>query len=182
MRRKLTSTATAFLVAALGCAELPGTRESQGAVIGGALGTAAGAAVHEDNRLLGALIGGALGAGGGYLVGARTDWFEDPERESHARDAIRDAQASPATIEDVRRSATADLDSDGFVTIDELTAMERAGLDDGAILDRLRATGQIFDLSSSQEQALRDAGLSERVIAEMQQINRQRRDQILGRG
>jgi hypothetical protein len=180
--RRLGFAATAALFAALGCAELPGTRESQGAVIGGALGSAAGAAAHEDNRLLGALIGGALGAGGGYLIGARTDWFDDPERESHARDAIRDAQTSPATPEDVRSSTTADLDGDGFVTIDEVTAMENAGLSDGEILDRLRDTGQIFDLSRSQEEALRDAGLSERVIAEMQQINREQRDQILGRG
>jgi hypothetical protein len=179
---ELRHVATAAIVAALGCAELPGTRETQGAVIGGALGTATGAAVHEDNRLLGALIGGALGAGGGYLIGARTDWFGDPERESHARDAIRDAQASPATTEDVRRSATADLDGDGFVTIDELAAMERAGLADDEILDRLRDTGQIFELSRSQEQALRDAGLSERVIAEMQEIHRARREEILGRG
>jgi hypothetical protein len=170
----------ALLVTALGCAELPGTRGQQGAVIGGAVGTAAGAAVHEDNRLLGALIGGALGAGGGYLIGARTDWFDDPRGDDHARDAIRDAQASPATVEDVRRSMTADLDADGFVTVDELVAMERAGLSDDEILSRLRATGQIFDLSRSQADALRDAGLSERVIAGMQQINRDRRDEILG--
>jgi hypothetical protein len=172
----------AALVAALGCADLPGSRESQGAVIGGAVGAATGAAVHDDNRLLGALIGGALGAGGGYLIGARTDWFDDPDRASHARDAIRDAQTSPATTDDVWRSRTADLDADGFVTIDEVTAMERAGLSDGKILERLRASGQIFDLSRSQEDALRDAGLSERVIAEMQQINRHRREEILGRG
>jgi hypothetical protein len=179
--RNLSLGAALWLVV-LGCAELPGTREQQGAVIGGTLGTAAGAAIHEDNRLLGALIGGALGAGGGYLIGARTEWFDDPRGDDHARDAIRDAQASPATVEDARRSMTADLDGDGFVTIDELTAMERAGLGDEEILRRLRATGQIFDLSSGQEQALREAGVSERVIAEMQEIRRDRREEVLGRG
>jgi hypothetical protein len=178
--RKTKLGATALLVAVLGCAELPGTREQQGAVIGGAVGTAAGAALSEDNRLLGALLGGAIGAGGGYLIGARTDWFDDPRGEDRARDAIRDAQASPATEEDVRRSMTADLDADGFVTIDEVVAMERAGLSDDEILSRLRGTGQIFDLSRSQAQALRNAGISQRVVTEMQDINRDRREEVLG--
>jgi len=179
--RSIRLVAGSLLIAtSLGCEGLPGTRETQGAVIGGALGGAAGAAVHEENRLLGALIGGAIGAGGGYLIGAKTDWFDDPDRELRARNAIRDAQTSPATLDDVRRSSTADLDRDGFVTIDELTAMERAGLSDDAILERLRDTGQIFDLSRGQEQDLREAGVSRRVITNMQDINRARREEILG--
>ena len=179
--KNVRSLAGCLLIAtSLGCEGLPGTRETQGAVIGGAIGGAAGAAVHEENRLLGALIGGAIGAGGGYLIGAKTDWFDDPDRELRARDAIRDAQTSPASVDDVRRSSTADLDRNGFVTIDELTAMERAGLRDDEILERLRDTGQIFDLSRSQEQDLREAGVSQRVIAGMQDINRDRREEVLG--
>jgi hypothetical protein len=170
-----------LLAVSIGCENLPGTRESQGAVIGGAVGAATGAAVHGENRLLGALIGGAIGAGGGYLIGAKTDWFDDPDRDRRARETIRDAQVSPATVEDVRRSSTADLNDDGFVTTDELTAMERAGLNDDEILRRLRATGQIFDLSRSQEDGLIEAGVSARVVEEMQNINRQQREDVLGR-
>ena len=174
--------AMALLVAgAIGCENLPGTRESQGAVIGGAVGAATGAAINEDNRLLGALVGGALGAGGGYLIGARTDWFDDPERDREAREAIRDAQTSPATVDDVRHSATADLNGDGFVTTDEVIAMERAGLSDAEMLRRLRDTGQIYDLSRSQEDALLREGVSRRVIVEMQTINREEREEVLGR-
>jgi Glycine zipper len=174
--------AVSVLVAsAIGCENLPGTRESQGAVIGGTVGAAAGAAVNDENRLLGALIGGALGAGGGYLIGARTDWFDDPERDREAREAIRDAQTSPATVDDVRQSLTADLNGDGFVTTDELVAMEEAGLSDAEIIRRLRDTGQIYELSASQEEALLRAGVSRRVIAEMQTINRSQREEVLGR-
>jgi hypothetical protein len=165
----------------LGCENLPGTRETQGAVIGGAVGSATGAAVHRENRLLGALVGGALGAGAGYLIGARTDWFDDPDRDREARAAIREAEVSPATLDDVRASSTADLNRDGFVTTDELTAMQRAGLSDDEMLQRLRATGQIFDLSPRQEEALIAAGVSRRVVAEMPDINRERREEILGR-
>ena len=52
-----------------GCENLPGDEKTQGAVIGGAGGALAGAAIAKDNRLLGGLIGGALGAAGGYVVG-----------------------------------------------------------------------------------------------------------------
>ena len=173
--------ASLLIASSLGCEGLPGTRESQGAVIGGAVGAATGAAVHGENRLLGALIGGAIGAGGGYLIGARTDWFDDPERDREAREAITDAQTSPAGIADVRNSSTADLNGDGFVTTDELTAMERAGLSDDEMLRRLRATGQVFDLSERQEDALLSAGISRRVVTEMQDINRRQREEVLGR-
>ena len=50
------------------------------------------------------------------------------------------AQESPATVDDVRRSSTEDLNGDGFVTVDELVALQRAGLSDDPILRRLEAT------------------------------------------
>ena len=165
-----------------GCENLPGTRETQGAAIGGVAGAATGAAVAgEGNRLLGALLGGAVGAGGGYLIGARTDWFGDPEADDEARKAVASAQRNPATAADVYRADTADLNGDGFVTLDEVLAMKDAGLSDAQMLDRLRATDQVFDLNASQRRELLEAGVSERVVAEMQEINRTQRDVILGR-
>jgi len=185
MGRKICAGLSAAVLAAsgtgLGCESLPGGREEQAAVIGGATGAATGAAVGDENRLLAALLGGAIGTGAGYLIGAETDWFEDEDGDDAAREAIADAQASPATADDVAAASTADLDGDGFVTIDELEAMERAGLSDSEILARLRATDHVFDLSSSQEERLRQAGISERVIREMQEINRDERDEILSR-
>lgn len=178
--RKAVIAPSLLIAISIGCENLPGTRESQGAVIGGAVGAATGAAVASENRLLGALIGGAIGAGGGYLIGARTDWFDDPDRSREARRAIRDAESSPATVADVENSSTADLNGDGFVTTDEVTAMERAGLSDDEMLRRLRATGQIFDLDRRQHDALIAAGVSRRVVSQMQDINREQRDDVLG--
>jgi hypothetical protein len=148
-------------------------------VIGGAAGAATGAAVSPENRLLGALIGGALGAGGGYLIGAKTDWLEDPDAPESARKADRDARNSPVSAGDARRASTADVNKDGFVTIDEVVAMDRAGLSDEQMLDRLEATDQVFDLSSSQEETLRKEGVSARVVRGMREINRVERDRIL---
>jgi hypothetical protein len=133
-----------------GCENLPGSKESQGAVIGGLGGAAAGAAIGgSQNRLLGALLGGALGAGGGYVIGANSDKILGRDHDS-ATQATQKAQTHPATAQDVRNSNTADLNHDGFVTLDEVTAMQSAGLSDQEMLRRLRATDQIFELTSEQ--------------------------------
>lgn len=51
----------------------PNARTQQGAIFGGLLGAAAGAALSDDDKLKGALIGGAIGAGTGALIGADLD-------------------------------------------------------------------------------------------------------------
>ncbi len=64
----------ALALVLVGCENLPGDKQSQGAVIGGVSGAAVGAAVGgEKHRVLGAILGGALGAGGGYVIGANSD-------------------------------------------------------------------------------------------------------------
>lgn len=164
---------------ATGCSNLPGNKESQGAVIGGASGAAVGAAIGgEDNRLLGAILGGLIGAGGGYVIGANMDKITGKDKES-AEVAARKAQTSPATPDDVKNSRTADLNSDGFVTLDEVIAMDEAGLSEDEMFSRLEATDQIFELSADQRQYLRDKGVSERIIQDMITINREQREQLL---
>ena len=164
-----------------GCESLPGNRETQGAVIGGAGGAVLGAVIAEDNRLLGALIGGALGAGGGYLIGAKTDWFgkDDDEVRDEARESVNRAQRNPATAEQARRASTADINDDGFVTLDEVVAMEKAGFEDREIITRLEATGQVFDLNESQEQVLLDNGVSRTVVNRMTRINQNDRERLI---
>src|SRR5213079_3524476 len=102
-----------------GCDSLPGDKKIQGAVIGGVGGAVAGGALAKNNRLLGALIGGALGAGGGYLIGSSLD-KSDPNK--NREDAVRSekrARDNPATVEDARQARTADINNDGYVTMDE---------------------------------------------------------------
>lgn len=165
-----------------GCEDLPGEPETQGAVIGGLGGAAAGAALGGENRLLGALIGGALGAGGGYLIGANIDDFDDEDEaevRSEAERAAERARRNPATPQDVYDSTTADLNNDGFVTTDEIIAMEEAGLDDDQIIDRLEATDQVFDLSPQQEDYLLANGVSRNVVQTLPRINQAERDEFL---
>ena len=153
-----------------GCQNLPGRSKEQGAVIGGIGGALAGGALGKGKRGLGALIGGVLGAGGGYLIGAQKDKIDDKKRDE-AMEAHRRAERNPAKPEDVEKARSADLNDDGFVTLDEVVAMERANLSDREMVDRLQRTGQVFELTDEQERYLEDRGVSRDVVVEMREMN-----------
>jgi hypothetical protein len=161
--------AVPLIVVFVGCQNLPGSRKTQGAVIGGAAGAAAGAAIAKDNRALGAVLGGLLGAGGGYVIAAKTDKTHDTDS---AAQAMRKSQENPATPEEARKAMTADLNYDGFVTLDEVVAMKQAGFSDAEMIQRLRATDQVFELTAEQQQYLRDRGVNQNVINQMVNMNR----------
>ncbi len=177
-RNVMTFTAVVVAIALTnGCRSLPGTNEQQGAVIGGAGGAIAGAAIAENN-LLGALIGGAAGAAGGYLLGANADKIIGRDKDA-AQAAVNNAQREPATASQARNSSSADLNSDGFVTMDEIVALREANLTDEQIILRLRATDQVFDLTPSQENELLTRGISNEVIDAMKEVNREERQRLL---
>ncbi len=147
--------------------------------MGGVGGAVAGAAVGgEHHRLLGALLGAAAGAGGGYLIGANKDRITGHDTRG-AEDATRRAQEHPATPAQAMSAPTADLNGDGFVTMDEVVAMKQAGLSDEQMLQKLQATGQVFELSAQQQDYLRRNGVDDYVINQMPQINRELRNQLM---
>jgi hypothetical protein len=156
-----------------GCENLPGDEKTQGAVIGGAGGAIAGAAIAKDNRLLGGLIGGALGAAGGYVVGAQIEKNNDKHKDEAVQASERDRK-NPPTSSEVKRARTADLNDDGFVTLNEVAAMHDARLSNREMINRLEDTGQVFYLSEAQEEYLRDKGVSDEVIRAMRTMNRDR--------
>lgn len=76
----------ALLVVALGCESIPASKTTQGAVLGGLAGAAAGRAVGgHENAVAGVLIGGAAGALAGGLLGRYLD------NQARELDAIPDA-------------------------------------------------------------------------------------------
>src|SRR5690349_11974249 len=171
--------AAAVLASTSGCEQLPGSAGQQGAAIGGVGGAATGAIVGgEHHRLLGALLGGAVGAGGGYLIGANKDKIMGRDTAS-AEAAVRNAQEHPATPQEALNAPTADLNGDGFVTMDEVAAMRRAGIADDQILERMRATGQVFELTPEQQSYLRSNGVDDYVISQIPQLNRDVRNSLL---
>ena len=165
------SLALAPLAGLSGCAGAPGKPREQGAVVGGVGGALAGAALGgRGDRTLGALIGGAVGAGGGYLIGAQKEKL-DRKKQDEAVAAEERAEREPAMAVDVEKARTADLNDDGFVTLDEVVAMERANLSDREMVERLDRTGQVFELTEDQERYLEDRGVSREVVAEMRRMN-----------
>lgn len=154
-----------------GCANLPGGSKAQGTAIGAAGGLAAGALIDRKKRGRGALIGGLVGAGGGYLIGSALK-NKDKTDSQAADEAGRRARENPASSSEVTRTSSADLNDDGFVTMDEVVALQKAGLSDEDMIDRLRRTDQVFELTGQQERYLADRGVSKRVIDRMLEMNR----------
>jgi len=113
--------------------------------------------------------GEAAGPGGGWLIAASRDHIKWRDLASAER-ANQLAEQKPATREAVALSDNADLNHDGFVTLDEVCAMQRAGLNDEQMLERFRKTDVIFELSDRQKQYLRDRGVSEQVISYLDTI------------
>ena len=172
MRRAVQTGIVSICITGLvGCSSLPGSDEQQGAVIGGASGAAVGAAVSK-NRALGAVIGGAVGAAGGYVIGKNKDKITGRDNDHDEVEAAEvKSQQAPATPEQARAATTADVNSDGFVTLDEVVALEQAGLTDDQIIDRLRATNQVFDLTEEQRRYLLDRGVSQDIVDRLATLN-----------
>lgn len=169
----ISSLSLAPLAALTGCENLPGNKPTQGAVIGGAGGALAGAAIGKHNRLVGGLIGGALGAGGGYLIGSAMNKNDSHHHDEAVKASDRDRDNPPAAS-DVERARTADLNNDGYVTLNEVVAMQKAGLSRTEMIRRLEDTGQVFQLSTEQESYLRDRGVDDEVIRAMRSMNQER--------
>ncbi len=174
-----TGLATATLLAITGCEQLPGTPKQQGAVIGGVGGAVAGAAGGgERHRVLVAILGGAVGAGGGYVIGANSDRIMGRDTQG-AEEAVRRAQTTPATPQQAMNAPTADLNNDGFVTMDEIVAMKQAGLSDHEIVEKAQATGQVFELTPDQQRYLEERGLSRIAVNQLMDLNRDVRDRLV---
>ncbi|HEY4311667.1 MAG TPA: hypothetical protein VGN12_19635 [Pirellulales bacterium] len=144
-----------------GCESLPGNDANKDVVAGGFTNTPrsqpkTGGHFATDDKV----VGGLLGADGGFLIGQQPDKNDRAE----AQLASDQAQKSPASPAQARQSATADLNKDGFVTLDEVVAMRDAGLDDQQMIHRLQATGQVFFLTQSQADYLLNHGLNRTVV------------------
>ena len=146
-----------------GCSSAPGTAGQQGAVVGGATGAAVGASVTK-NRALGAIIGGAAGAAGGYVIGNKTGHIDKKDNTT--------TTTSPDVIEHTATGETADLNHDGFVTLDEIVKLDKDGFSDDELVRRVQATGLTFDLNEEQRRYLMDHGVSQSVIDRLPTINR----------
>ena len=153
-----------------GCESKAGT----GAMIGGGAGAGLGAIIgHQSGKTgQGALIGGAVGAIGGGLVGNEMDKNDRRDREARerGRDAYQGADYRATEYRDTSRRPAA-ASSKGITQQDVIYWSERGDRDE-LIIDRIEQSGATFNLSSRDENDLRDAGVSEDVIRAMKDTAR----------
>jgi hypothetical protein len=128
-----------------------------GAVVGGGLGAVAGALVSpKKNRGENALIGAGVGALAGGLLG-------------NSRDKADQRQAIIGSS--VAANANAHLAAQAVTNYD-LVEMTRAGLSEDLIVSTIQSRGGRFDLSPGGLIALKQSGVSDRVVLAAQSMGR----------
>jgi hypothetical protein len=126
-----------------------------GTVVGGAFGAVTGAIVGgRKDRGEGALIGAGVGALTGNLLGRAKD-RSDEQR----------AAAGAVAVSQLNQQAAAQA-----VTNFDLLSMTRAGVSDDLIISTMRSRGAQLDLSPQGLIALKQNGVSDRVVLAAQQM------------
>ena len=121
---------------------------------------------NPEQSALATLASQSGGPGGGWIIAASRQNIDQHSLGS-AQQTDRQAQQQPAGMADVERSDSADLNGDGFVTLDEVLALKRAGLTSEQVIARIQQTPQVFSLTNRQQQYLRDRGIDQRTINAM---------------
>lgn len=119
------------------------TKTGTGILVGAGVGAGTGAIIGGGE---GALIGGAVGAVAGGLVGAALDEQDRKIME----------QRSPQTLHRIDRGEQ--------LSLQDIKNMSRNGLSDDVIINQIKATNSVFNLSSDQIIDLKESGVSQKVI------------------
>ena len=139
----------AALLAAAGCRSP--FYADQGALAGGLTGAGIGALVGDatGNALPGAAIGAGIGAVSGGLIGGAID---EVEAKNRAMIAQQMGQQIPP----------------GGVTVNDIVAMTRSGVDEELIVNHIRANGVAQPVQANELIILQQQGISKTVIGAMQ--------------
>lgn len=144
----LTFAAAASAVVLTGCQYPNGdpNNTGSGALIGGGVGAATGAALAGRNPLAGALIGGAIGAITGSIIGNQMD------QEQAARLQAQ-APVTYARVQQGQPLETADV-----------KALVKAGVSDDVIIAQIQNSHTVYHLSAADIIDLHSAGVSDKVV------------------
>jgi len=142
-------TGTLALVLFAGCESLSPTEK--GVLGGGAIGAGTGAIVGHalGNTGAGAVVGAAVGGLSGGLIG---NSVEKSEQRTQAQIAAAEARAQ----------------AQRQVGISDVIQMAQSHVSDSLIISQIRSTGSIYQLSGQDVVMLKQNGVSDAVIQEMQ--------------
>lgn len=134
---------TGVLLLTCGCTGMENTDRGMatGGILGGILGLGVGAVTHHP------LAGAAIGAGAGALAGGAIGHAEDKAETRAAAQAA--AAHPPLSLEDVAR-------------------MSQQRVSDAIIINEIRTTNSFYSLNADHILWLKQMGVSDYVIAEMQ--------------
>jgi hypothetical protein len=121
------------------------------------------ASASPQQTMLSSLAAQVGGPGGGWIIAASSQNIQQTSLGS-AQQSNRLAEQQPAGPADVERSDNCDLNGDGFVTMDEILALKRAGMTNEQLIARVRRTPEVFSMTDRQQQYLRDRGISQSVV------------------
>jgi surface antigen len=131
-------------VLACGCSTMNNT--DRGVLGGGAIGAGTGAAIGSltGHTGAGAVIGGVTGALAGGLIGNGVD------EKQHREEAARYAAAHPP------------------LTLQDVATMTQQGVSDDVIISQMHSTNSAYNLTADQIIWLKQSGVHDGVIREMQ--------------
>jgi hypothetical protein len=133
-----------------------------------------GGLVSVHDGIVKAVLGNAgrpMLIGAPAVKAAATEPQAEPTAAEPAPDT-RQVQPEPVPAGVLIQARTADLNADGFVTLEEVVALGRSGLGDVEVVERLERTQQLFELTEEQEEFLRVRGISDDVIRQLRTMNR----------
>jgi uncharacterized protein YcfJ len=147
--KRLIGTTALPLLLLTGCSALSPTEN--GALGGGALGAGTGAIVGHalGNTGAGALIGAAVGGVSGGLIG---NSVEKSEQRTQAQIAAAEARAQ----------------AQNQMSIAGVIEMAQSHINDSVIINQIRTSGSVFHLTAQDVVTLKQNGVSDAVVQEMQ--------------
>ncbi|HEV8291121.1 MAG TPA: glycine zipper domain-containing protein [Tepidisphaeraceae bacterium] len=172
MNRSLKSAAVAVLAGAMGISSVGCESKAQtgalvgaggGALLGGAIGS-----LSHSRAGAGAAIGAGVGALGGYVVGNEMDKKDQKNRDVAAANSARTSSSNSYQSPPPSRVAPT---TDGL-SRDDVIRWSKDGVKDEIIIDRIERSGTAFRLTAADENALRDANVSEEVVRAMKNTSR----------
>jgi Glycine zipper len=134
----------AVLPALLACGCSGMNNADRGTVGGGLLGAGAGAAIGSAAHAPG--IGALIGAGTGALIGGAVGDAKDRKEQA----AVAQAQAQRAP------------------RLEDIAYMAQSHISDGVIINQIRTTGAVYNLTATDIGWLKSQGVSDEVVSEMQ--------------
>jgi hypothetical protein len=146
--RRLLPVLLVLVLLASGCASMSNT--DKGVLAGGGIGAGTGALIGSatGNTGIGAAAGGVIGAISGGLIGSGID---ESERKAEARLAAATAPPPPQPL-----------------GLTDVVQMSHQHISDEIIIVQIRTTGSIYHLSPQDIVWLKQNGVSDPVICEMQ--------------